>query len=64
MTHSEILKQFEKMFPNFAGPHIKAWFPHGKNCIRIRHNNNNEYIFTFVSPKDWRFETATSFLKK
>lgn len=63
MAHTEVLKQFEKMFPVFAGIRIKCWFPNGKNSIRIRHNNGLEYVFTFHSITDWKLETQDSFLK-
>ena len=50
MGHSEVMKWFEKYFPD------------GRNSIRIRQKNGQEFIFTYHSQKDWRFETITSFL--
>lgn len=38
------------------------WFPNGRNSIRIRQKNGQEFIFTYHSQKDWKFETITSFL--
>lgn len=64
MAHSDILKIFERMFPNYAGVKINVWFPNGRNSIRVRHHNKREYVFTFNGPSDWKLETIESFLKK
>jgi len=64
MTHNEVYKWFELYFELYAGDRVTAWFPNGKNSIRVRQTNGYEFIFTFNSPKDWRFETRDSFLKR
>lgn len=63
MTHNEVFKRFELYFELFAGDRVAVWFPNGKNSIRIRQKNGAEFIFTFNSHKDWKFETIDSFIK-
>lgn len=62
MGHSEVMKWFESYFPDFSGERIDMWFPNGRNSIRIRQKNGQEFIFTYHGQKDWKFETITSFL--
>ena len=57
MSHSEIMKWFEYYFPDYSRNRVD-----GRNSIRIRQKNGQEFIFTYHSQKDWRFETITSFL--
>lgn len=63
MRHSDILRQFELYFPNYAGDKIAVWFPNGKNSIRVRHINGEEFIFSYNGRKDWKLETANSYLE-
>lgn len=64
MLHNEVMKWFELYFPDYAKDKIDVWFPNGKNSIRIRQKNGQEFIFTYYNQKDWRFETIASFLKR
>lgn len=63
MTHNCVYDIFEKKFNKIAGQ-IEVWFPNGKNSIRIRLDDKNEYIFTFNSESDWSLETVNSYLKR
>lgn len=63
MSHKEIYKWFELYFPIYAGDRVEVWFPNGKNSIRIRQINKQEFVFTYHSNKKWKFETLDSFLK-
>ena len=63
MTQKEVLKWFELYFPEYTGDRIDTWFPNGKNSIRIRQTNKQEFIFTFVDTSNWKFETINSFMK-
>ena len=47
MSHSEVYKWFELYFPQYAGDNVETWFQNGKNSIRIRQKNHQEFIFTF-----------------
>jgi len=58
MNHNDIYKLFELYFGN----NVAAWFQNGKNSIRIRQTNGQEFIFTYNSPKDWRLETIQSYI--
>ena len=63
MTHANVKAAFEKIFPLFAGG-VTEWFPNGKNSIRVRIGElYQDYVFTFHSATEWKFETIDSFLK-
>ncbi len=62
MVHTDVYNWFALYFPNYAGENVDKWFPNGKNSIRVRQTNGQEFIFTYNSQKDWRFETINSFL--
>ncbi len=64
MAHGDVYKWFELYFPNYAGGNVEIWFPNGKNSIRVRQTNKQEFIFTYNRKDDWRFETAKSFIKE
>ena len=55
MSHSEVYKWFELYFPQYAGDKVETWFQNGKNSIRIRQKNHQEFIFTFNNEGNWRF---------
>lgn len=40
----------------------KRILPNGKNSIRIRKTNGQEFIFSLREPKAWKFETIDQFL--
>ena len=61
MSHSEVMKWFESYFPDYSGDRIDMWFPNGRNSIRIRQKNGQEFIFTYHNQKDWKFETDYQF---
>ena len=54
MSHSEVYKWFELYFPQYAGDKVETWFQNGKNSIRIRQKNHQEFIFTFNNEGNWR----------
>lgn len=62
MVHTDVYKWFALYFPDYAGDRVDKWFPNGKNSIRVRQTNGQEFIFTYNSQKDWRLETVNSFL--
>lgn len=64
MSHSDVMKWFEKIFPDYSGDRIDMWFPNGRNSIRIRQINGQEFIFTYHGQKEWKLETITSFLNE
>lgn len=64
MAHGDVYKWFELYFPNYTGGNVEIWFPNGKNSIRVRQTNKQEFIFTYNGKDDWRFETAKSFIKE
>lgn len=63
MMPKDIYEWFKLYFQQYA-EHVEAWFPNGKNSVRVRQINGQEFIFSYNSQRDWRFETVDSFLKK
>ena len=62
MTHMNVYDVFKHLFPEFK-EHTTEWHPNGKNSIRIRFGHYRpDMVFTYQSPKDWKFETVDSFL--
>lgn len=62
MVHKEVYKQFELYFPLYAGKNVEVWFPNGKNSVRVRQKNGQEFIFSYSGKDDWKFETRKSFI--
>lgn len=63
MSHNEIYQMFTLQFPDYAKNLVKEWFPNGRNSIRIRQKNEQEFVFTYLSKTDWRFETIDSYIR-
>lgn len=63
MGHNTIYEWFCSYFPQYS-KYVELGFPNDKNSIRVRQTNGAEFIFTYNSSQDWRFETIKSFLKK
>lgn len=62
MTHKDIFEMFKKLIPIYADG-ITEWFPNGKGGIRVRHGElKQDFIFTYRSNTDWKFETVKSFM--
>ena len=63
MSHNDIYSIFTKVFPMFADK-VSTYFPNGKNSIRVRLNDaEQDFVFTFVNGREWRFETVDVFIK-
>lgn len=64
MTHIDIYKFFITLFPIYNDA-IDVWFPNGKGSIRVRLKHlSEEFIFTYVSEKEWDFETLDYHMNK
>lgn len=63
MTHEMVYDQFKLMFPQYI-KNVIDWFPNGKNSVRVRHYNRQDFIFTFNRSDDWCFETAGHFINR
>lgn len=61
MVHSKIYEHLTKCMPTFAEK-TKTYFPTGKNRIRIRQTDGQEFIFTYNDPTTWKIETISNFL--
>lgn len=63
MTPKSVYDWFCLYFPQYSA-HVVSWYPHEKNSVRIKQSNGAEFIFTYKSKNDWRFETLKSYTKK
>ncbi len=61
MIHSQIYGYFKECLPDRAKK-VTEYFPNGKNSIRVRQANKQEFIFSFNGTKAWKFETIDQFL--
>jgi hypothetical protein len=62
MAHVDIYKIFKTLFPLYMEK-VTEYFPNGKNSIRVRIGElHQDFIFTFINPKEWKFETVDSFI--
>lgn len=61
MSHSQVYKYFKEILPDMEKKVIK-YFPNGKNSIRVRQDDRQDFIFSFESPLIWRYETANRFI--
>lgn len=59
MIHTQVYGFFQTCLPDQA-KEVKEYFPNGKNSIRIRKTNGQEFIFSLREPKAWKFETIES----
>lgn len=60
MAPNGIVKKFTEII-GIPEDNINRYYIKNKNTIRIFLTNGNEYIFTYVSNKKWRFETVESY---
>lgn len=63
MQHLDVYEWFKRYFPQYS-EHVETWFQNGKNSVRVRQENKQEFIFTYNGEKDWCFETADSYVKR
>ncbi len=60
MHHKKIYEWFKLYFPQYA-QFVEVWFAHGKNSVRVRQTNGQEFIFTYNGKDNWKFETRKSY---
>lgn len=61
MIHDEVYGLYKECLPDRAAD-TKEYFPNGKNGIRVRQNNGQDFVFTFIEPGSWKFETIDEFI--
>lgn len=61
MIHTQVYGYFKECLPEQEKKVIE-YFPNGKNSIRVRQENGQEFIFSVTAPKVWKFETIDQFL--
>lgn len=62
MIHTEVYKFFKTCLPEQAAD-VREYFPNGKNSIRVRKANRQDFIFSFTEYTAWKYETVDHFLK-
>lgn len=63
MSHAEVYKAFRQYFPTYVGENIAAWFPNGRNSIRVREANGDEFIFSFNNGKNCQLSRTSSLFR-
>lgn len=63
VLQKDVYKWFRLYFPIFDHPD-NTWFPNGRNSVRIRQPNGQEFVFTYNGTKDWKLETIDSFIRR
>lgn len=64
MTHEDLyFKHFKPKFPMMSSL-IVTWFPNGKDAIRVRRDDGQDFIFTYHNEDDWCFETVGCYIKR
>lgn len=61
MRHADIKLLFDRMFDTRFGD-VEAWFPNGKNSIRVRMKDRREFVFTYNSKNCWCLGTVDMFI--
>lgn len=61
MIPTKVFECFKEYLPVY-GKQTETYFPNGKNSIRIRQSNGQEFIFSINGPKMWKLETVDQFL--
>ena len=61
MIYDEVYGLYKECLPDRAAD-TKEYFPNGKNSIRVRQNNGQDFVFTFIEPGSWKFETIDEFI--
>ncbi len=62
MTHPKVYNEFKIYFPEYA-ERAEAWFPNGKNSIRVR-MYARDIVFTYNGTRDWCLETLDSHIER
>lgn len=63
MLHDDVYNCFTLYFPQIS-KHVIEWFPNGRNSVRVRRCDNQDFIFTYHDKNNWCFETVDSFIER
>jgi hypothetical protein len=63
MVHAQVYDFFRQVLP-LEEKEAKVYFPNGRNSIRIRKRNGQEFIFSYRSQTEWAYETVDLFLAR
>lgn len=65
MSHNQVYAMFKTIFIHKdMEKDMDTWFPNGKNSIRVRFKNKNEFVFTYFDVKKWSLETVDNFIER
>lgn len=64
MPNTGILEKFKEVM-KLTNEEIIFWVPNavGRNTIKVRLKDHSELIFSYSSPRNWRLETAESYVR-
>lgn len=63
MVANQVYKIFESIFHEYWEK-TTIWFPAGKDSIRVRLANGEEFIFTYEDSHNWCLETVDLHLRR
>lgn len=63
MTHSKVYEIYERLLPFYAKK-TKEYFQCGRNTIRVRMNDKEEFVFSYDNSRSWSFDTLDRYLIK
>lgn len=63
MTHNSVYRRFKEILPDIAKDTV-AWFGNGKDSIRVRLTDGEDYIFTLTGRDTWTYENLDSFIER
>lgn len=61
MLHPQVYDFFKRCLPEQESEIIE-FFPNGKNSIRLRKKNGQEFIFSLQEKDAWKYETKSNFI--
>lgn len=62
MTHDEVYQTYRDTLPFYA-KRTTEWFPNGYDSVRVRVENQGEFVFTCLAGEGFKFEDIDTFIK-
>lgn len=61
MNHNDIYEAYKNIMPIYEERTV-IWFANGPHSIRVRLDSDEDYAFTYLTERNWKFETIDSFI--
>ena len=62
MSHRAVYELFRKTFPVYSEC-VVSWGPIGRNSVKVRLQDNADFVFSYLNDREWQFETIEHFNK-